>query len=110
MLDDKLSGENFDEVLFYQDEPFQGINCLYQFFLSKEIKEFGYKVLITGDGGDEILGGYDRMFLIYLDYLIKNNRIEHFDKIIKIRKLSKLVLNKIKFLIKHKIKNRILKI
>ena len=36
-------------------------------------------------------------FLIYLDYLLKNNRIEHFDKIIKIRKLSKLsILNKIK--------------
>ena len=97
MLDDKLSGENFEEVLFYQDEPFQGINCLYQFYLNKKIREYGYKVVITGDGGDEILGGYERMFLIYLDYLLKNNRIDLFNKIIKIRKLSKFnILNKIK--------------
>ena len=96
-IKETLNGENFEKVLFHQDEPFQGINCFYQFYLQREIKKKGFKVLITGDGGDEVLGGYDRMFLIYMDYLIKNKKENLFLKILKSRKLNKTeIISKIK--------------
>ena len=96
-VDSCLSRKCFEKVLFYQDEPIQGINCLHQFYLKEKIKSKGYRVLITGDGGDEMLGGYDRMFEIYLDYLIKSNKKQLFNEICKLRNLdTKIVLNKIK--------------
>ncbi len=96
-VDSCLSRKCFEKVLFYQDEPIQGINCLHQFYLKEKIKSKGYRVLITGDGGDEMLGGYDRMFEIYLDYLIKTNKKQLFNEICKLRNLdTKIVLNKIK--------------
>ena len=96
-VDKHLNRESFEKVLFYQDEPFQGVNCLYQFYLKEKIKKKGYRVLITGDGGDEILGGYDRMFIVYLDHLIKNNNKKLFLKILKLRNLPlNKILNQIK--------------
>ena len=39
--------------------------------------EEGYKALIVGEGGDEVLGGYNRMFMPYFynNYLKHNKQI-----------------------------------
>jgi asparagine synthase (glutamine-hydrolysing) len=85
-VEDKINLDGFKKVLYYQDEPFHGMNCVYQFFLNQEIKRQKFKVLLTGEGADEIFGGYDRMYLVYMAYLLQNEKIKQFNKIANFRK------------------------
>lgn len=85
----RISKKDFVEVLKHQDEPFQSVSDCHQFYLKKEIRKKGFKVLITGDGGDEVLGGYNRMIMMYLVSLKKLNKIKLFNKILKIKNISK---------------------
>ena len=84
----KILNKDFQEVLNYQDEPFQSVSDCHQFFLKKEIRKRGFKVLLTGDGGDEVLGGYNRMMIMYLINLINLKKKKLFKKILKINKIS----------------------
>ncbi len=65
--------EVFDRVIDAQDEPFLSSNVLYQFILRKKISEYGYKVILVGEGADELLGGYKRFVNPYLSTLKKEN-------------------------------------
>ena len=56
-----------EEINYFQDEPFSSISFLNQFVLRKKIAKDGFKVLLVGEGGDEVLGGYNRMFIPYLN-------------------------------------------
>ena len=47
-----------EEYLKFQDEPVNHISFLYQYLIRKEIKKDGFKVLLNGEGGDEVFGGY----------------------------------------------------
>jgi asparagine synthase (glutamine-hydrolysing) len=69
----------FDEVLISHDEPFQSSNCIYQYILRKKVALSGIKVLLVGEGGDEILGGYKRLFFPYLFALKDDERNELFN-------------------------------
>ena len=42
------------------DEPLSNLNFFNSFLQSKKAKEDNCKVILTGDGADEIFGGYDR--------------------------------------------------
>ncbi len=58
--------KTFDQVILAHDEPFLSSCAFYQYILRKLISELGYKVLLVGEGGDELLGGYRRMIYPYL--------------------------------------------
>ena len=66
---------NFIDILKkqikYHDAPVTTINSLLNFILYKKIKNFGYKVSITGIGADELFSGYHDHHLLYLNE-IKN--------------------------------------
>ena len=49
------------------------MSFLNQFVLRKKIHEEGFKVLMVGEGGDEVLGGYNRMFIPYLYNIFTKN-------------------------------------
>jgi asparagine synthase (glutamine-hydrolysing) len=70
----------FDEVLKIHDEPFQSSSCVYQYLLRREVAAQGIKVLLVGEGGDEVLGGYRRLFFPYLYALKQDGREEYFEK------------------------------
>lgn len=55
-----------DEILGAHDEPFQYVSCAYQYLLRRELKKRGLKVLLVGEGADEVLAGYRRMIFGYL--------------------------------------------
>ncbi len=62
--------EDLPRVLWYQDEPFAGTSYLAQWSVMKAAAERGVKVLLDGQGGDELLCGYPGYWGSYLGDLI----------------------------------------
>lgn len=58
----KLSPEDVpdlaEEAIHFQEQPFPGVVALARHNLIKSSREFGAKVLLEGQGGDEIAAGY----------------------------------------------------
>ncbi|GIW56098.1 MAG: hypothetical protein KatS3mg082_2502 [Nitrospiraceae bacterium] len=48
-----------DDIVARQGEPFGSTSVVAQYFVAREAKRAGMKVLLEGQGGDEILAGYD---------------------------------------------------
>ena len=58
LTDDKIILKNsIEELLNYHDEPIQSSNAIYQFYLRRFVKESGFKVLMVGEGADEVFSG-----------------------------------------------------
>ena len=51
--------ENFPQVIWHTEQPILRTAPAPLFLLSKLVRGSGYKVVLTGEGADEILGGYD---------------------------------------------------
>lgn len=54
--------EAFDNILDAIDEPINDPAIIPTFILSKEVHKNGYKVILSGEGSDEIFFGYDMYF------------------------------------------------
>ena len=54
-----ISFDEINQALNSLDEPYSDPSVVPSYILSKQISKF-YKVAISGDGGDELLGGYER--------------------------------------------------
>ncbi|MBL1219839.1 asparagine synthase (glutamine-hydrolyzing) [Chryseobacterium sp. L7] len=54
------------KVIIHQEEPFGGLSIYMQNFLMSETNKLGIKVLLDGQGADEILLGYSRYTAAYL--------------------------------------------
>jgi asparagine synthase (glutamine-hydrolysing) len=55
-----------------QDEPFRSTSIAAQWFVMRRAREAGVKVMLDGQGGDEVLGGYDGYFgFLFGDYLLQ---------------------------------------
>jgi len=63
-LDSSKMKEFVDQVLYYFDEPL-GVSSIFPTFLLMEATSNHVKVALSGDGGDEVFGGYTW----YYDYL-----------------------------------------
>ena len=49
---------DLDQLIYFQDEPFGGTSIYAQYRVMQLAKENGIKVLLDGQGADEMLGGY----------------------------------------------------
>ena len=52
-------GRVFPDVIWHVEQPIVRTAPAPLFLLSKLVREHGYKVVLTGEGSDEVLGGYD---------------------------------------------------
>lgn len=60
----------FDKILYHQDEPFPGMGLIPQWGIMKKSHEVNVRVLLDGQGGDELLAGYRKFYAFYLKELI----------------------------------------
>ena len=62
IISEKDLVSNIDEIILNFDEPFADSSALATFLVSKKAKE-NVKVALTGDGGDEVFGGYNKYYM-----------------------------------------------
>lgn len=53
-----LYGGNFEDAVYYSERTFYNTLGVAKMLMSKHVTESGYKVVITGEGSDELFGGY----------------------------------------------------
>jgi len=87
--------KKFENISIILESPFTSIRVFAMKKLYKLANQLDYKVILEGDGGDELFGGYDYNFLPYLNDLY-NNKPEK----------DKLIANKLKYFAKLKKKNK----
>lgn len=73
------------ECIYYQDEPLASLSTVAQFLVYKLAKSKGEKVLFSGQGADEVFGGYPRffMFIPKLSFLFHYKNVFSLFKILK---------------------------
>lgn len=64
---------HFNQVMFHQEEPLQSASAFIQYMVYALAKEHNVKVLLDGQGADEILGGYTKYAMWYLQELLTKN-------------------------------------
>jgi len=61
---------NIENIVWHMDQPSAGPGSFAQFMVSKEASKH-LKVVLGGQGGDEIFGGYTRYLIAYFEKCIK---------------------------------------
>jgi asparagine synthase (glutamine-hydrolysing) len=68
-----LSSEEFEtdihNIIYHQDEPFQSASIFAQYKVMELVKKNKVVVLLDGQGADELLGGYETLYVEYLKQL-----------------------------------------
>jgi asparagine synthase (glutamine-hydrolysing) len=67
LTSNRLDIQTIEKSLLHFDEPFADSSLFPMYLISKEISK-NNKVAFSGDGGDEIFGGYDRFLQVPLIY------------------------------------------
>ena len=101
--------QHIDNLIYHQDEPFAGITVMAQSNIYENINRDGYKVVLGGQGGDEILCGYDKFSLGYFKEKIKTQPLVAITEMFQFKKLRSFdvvdALQSIVFYEKNKRKN-----
>lgn len=67
--------ETFGRMAWHQDMPFGELTYYAQWRVMRAAKEAGVKVLLDGQGGDEVFGGYAKFRYAYMASLLKTGRL-----------------------------------
>lgn len=62
------------QVCWYNDEPAGGFANVAQFLLMKQAKELDTTVILSGQGGDELLAGYLKYSFFYMQDLVRKGQ------------------------------------
>lgn len=66
---------DFERMAWHQDMPFGSLSFYAQWRVMRAAKEAGVKVLLDGQGGDEVFGGYAKFRYAYLASLLRAGQI-----------------------------------
>jgi asparagine synthase (glutamine-hydrolysing) len=50
--------DNFADAIYYAEAPCVNAHFVAKYLLSRAVRDDGFKVVLTGEGSDEVLGGY----------------------------------------------------
>ena len=67
--------EEVDNAINNLDEPLADLGYLAVFLIAKYVSKEGYKVAISGDGGDELLMGYEPFQRYWLIKILNSNKL-----------------------------------
>ncbi|MBF0273882.1 MAG: asparagine synthase (glutamine-hydrolyzing) [Nitrospinae bacterium] len=70
--------DDMPDVMKFHDEPFANPSIYSGWQLYKNVAENNYKVLLTGQGGDESLAGYTKYYGYFFAELIKQGKFKTF--------------------------------
>ncbi len=70
--------QRFSDFMYHQEEPVSSTTPFAQYMVMYLAHSHGAKVLLDGQGADEILAGYDYMVGFYLAELLRRGRILRF--------------------------------
>lgn len=70
--------QQLERMLYFQEEPVSSASVFAQYLLYRSAKENGVKVILDGQGADEILAGYKRYSHWYLQQLIRAKHWKQF--------------------------------
>jgi asparagine synthase (glutamine-hydrolysing) len=75
-----LSSE-LDKWLYHQEEPVSSSSAFVQYMVYKKAKQSGIKVMLEGQGADELLAGYGHYISVYLRQLLREKKWRSFHEI-----------------------------
>ena len=67
--------EQLDTLIYHLDEPFVSTSMFAQWTVIERAAQDGVKVLLDGQGGDEVFGGYPPYCGVYLVHLLSEGRL-----------------------------------
>jgi asparagine synthase (glutamine-hydrolysing) len=53
-----LRADHFGDAIWHAEDPHGNGNTVAKYLLSEKVRDYGFKVVLTGEGSDEIFGGY----------------------------------------------------
>lgn len=68
------------KVIWHNDEPISSYSSVIHYTLMEHAKDKGIKVILSGQGADELFCGYQKYFIYYFMQLLKNMEILTFFK------------------------------
>lgn len=79
---------NLKKIMYHQEQPFGSSSIAAQFEVMKSASENNIKVLLDGQGADELLAGYPGFFNSYLRQLIKTKPLTFYKEKNRIAKIT----------------------
>jgi asparagine synthase (glutamine-hydrolysing) len=67
--------EKITKLTFYHDEPIPNASILAQDAVYRAASDAGIKVVLVGQGGDEVLGGYEDFTYPYISHLLRQGNL-----------------------------------
>ncbi len=67
--------QDFEKMMYHQEEPVSSASAYAQFRVFEAARQQGVKVLLDGQGADEIFAGYQRYVHWYLQELVNRNKL-----------------------------------
>src|SRR5207245_4811867 len=64
-----------DQVIWFNDEPIGTLNPVAHYMLMQRAQELGVKVILCGQGDDELLCGYLTYWAFYLQSLLRSGNL-----------------------------------
>lgn len=71
---------DFERLMYHQEEPFTSSSIFAQYKIYQAAQENGVKVILEGQGADEIFAGYHRYLHWYLQELLSRHRFSRYRK------------------------------